>query len=1451
LGLAAPAFGVGNVVISQVWGGSSTGTGTSTLPKSDYVELFNRTANPISLSGWSIAVASSGTSTTYAQQNLAGTIQPYSYYLIQCFATPATTGIDLPTPDITYTTTTSNLGSTTGKVVLRDITTVIGAVGCPTFDTHLIDLVTYGTTTTTCREGAANAPAGSATGSGLAIFRTAGGCVDTDQNGADFATGVPAPHTSAFPSTGGCTLGACCNNSTGLCSTATSGGCTSTGGTYRGDGTTCPPTPACPANGACCTGTSTCSLLTTAGCTAVAGIYQGDATVCTPNPCATACCFADGTCCNMPTATCVSQGGTFGAVAVTCSAAGNCIPVPANDLCSNAIALSAGVPVIGNNFAATFTGDGPTTGCLSSVSQSSKGVWYRFTPAATSTFEFSTCGTLFDCELQVFLIPNCADSGTWSRIGCDDDLCPTGTVSFCGTTSSSLASLVSGIQLNAGVQYHVRVALHGSSATGGGNFTLVVNDQGPSATGACCYALNGACEIRTALSCTGASPVGVYQGDATVCSPIPCTGVYGACCFAGGACESRLVTACTGTNIYQGDGTTCFPNPCITGACCNNTTGACTSTLPTGCSATTSTYQGDLTVCSPSPCPPAGACCNSGACAAITQAICASPASWQGAGTVCSPNPCTQPPAPTNDECASAIALSAGVPVNGYTTGASASTIAALCTTAAPIDVYYSFTPTTTAAYRFTLTPQAASAATSLSVGAICPSFDDTLFCATATTAATNSSELALQAGVPVYVRAGVASAPGVFSLVVNATGTPIGACCAAAGACSITLSTGCTGTSVFQGDGSACETTACPAITLTTRYSCGVHVGGAASTTYTVAVGPGVGSGVVATFTLPDSFGFTSSSPVGIYASNTLTVTLGAFSGTQAIQINGVGASAGYGIIGASLTVGSGTVTLANQTYYVGPAASGPLQVMLTDMSGGPNTIQPLGATIPLSAEAFSRPFASPNGTRWICSVGTSAGRVLLAGTTNPFAYEVVAQEGVSVVDPGETVGAFDYAMGINNSGQFTFSTTTSAASNNDVILRGQVGVPGYTVIAREGGDASAAFAAGDAATFTATLNNTFAIRENGRVVFQSTVSGTIGGAAVTTSNDACIFEGDGTTLTLVAREGIDTPAGGTGTYASWGLPTSSDASKTIFVRGTSDYYAACDLNGSTTTDDVTVLSGATDLVEGGTITDLSGVIVSNLAVQLTANGDRYAYGTSTPTDWCQRNGTVIAQTDSPIFAGSSDVWDDAIYSPTFFGIAGNGVGDYVVAGTFLSTFYPRNASLVANNARMVATENDPLDLNGNGVNDDGAYIGTFRDDRFFLTDDGWLYFVARVRTNCNATPDTNGVFPDVGSALVRARIFDTGACCAGSTCSAITAAACTGPNTHFAGAGTACNAPGNPVTPCCKANFNQINGITVQDIFDFLASWFANSPQADINGGGNAVQDIFDFLASWFAGC
>lgn len=95
-------------------------------------------------------------------------------------------------------------------------------------------------------------------------------------------------------------------------------------------------------------------------------------------------------------------------------------------------------------------------------------------------------------------------------------------------------------------------------------------------------------------------------------------------------------------------------------------------------------------------------------------------------------------------------------------------------------------------------------------------------------------------------------------------------------------------------------------------------------------------------------------------------------------------------------------------------------------------------------------------------------------------------------------------------------------------------------------------------------------------------------------------------------------------------------------------------------------------------------------------------------------------------------------------------------------------------------------------------------------------------------------------------------GACCHGSTCASAVEASCTGFAMHWAGAATVCNAPGSLTGPCCKGDFNQAGGVTVQDIFDFLVAYFAGDPSADINElDGVTVGDIFTFLVAYFGGC
>jgi predicted extracellular nuclease len=169
--LAAPASAASpDIVVSQVYGGG--GNSGATL-KNDFIELYNRGSEPVSVDGWSVQYASA-TGTSWTPTALAGTIRPGRYYLVQ-EAAGANGTQDLPEPDARGT---IAMSATAGKV------RVVTGGG------DVRDLVGYGGAN---ESETAPAPGLSNT---TADLRNGGGTVDTDNNAADFTAGAPNPRNS-------------------------------------------------------------------------------------------------------------------------------------------------------------------------------------------------------------------------------------------------------------------------------------------------------------------------------------------------------------------------------------------------------------------------------------------------------------------------------------------------------------------------------------------------------------------------------------------------------------------------------------------------------------------------------------------------------------------------------------------------------------------------------------------------------------------------------------------------------------------------------------------------------------------------------------------------------------------------------------------------------------------------------------------------------------------------------------------------------------------------------------------------------------------------------------------------------------------------------------------------------------------------------------------------------
>jgi hypothetical protein len=196
LALAVPALAVSpDVVISQVYGGGGNAGG---VYRQDFVELFNRSSSPVTISGWSLQYGSAtGTSLGSSPTNLfsfpsGSIIQAHSYFLIGMAPGADTTQPALPTVDATGP---IAISGTTGKIALLTTTPAPPAY-CT--NTTIRDLVGWGLTAN-CFE---TAPAGIAANSKAVIrlSNTPGylGDLDTDNNSTDFMVATPVAHNSAF-----------------------------------------------------------------------------------------------------------------------------------------------------------------------------------------------------------------------------------------------------------------------------------------------------------------------------------------------------------------------------------------------------------------------------------------------------------------------------------------------------------------------------------------------------------------------------------------------------------------------------------------------------------------------------------------------------------------------------------------------------------------------------------------------------------------------------------------------------------------------------------------------------------------------------------------------------------------------------------------------------------------------------------------------------------------------------------------------------------------------------------------------------------------------------------------------------------------------------------------------------------------------------------------------------
>lgn len=195
LALKASASIAEQVVISQVYGG---GGNSEAIYSNDFIELYNPTAEEISLEGWSVQKASS-TGTSWQKINLTGVIKPYGYYLIQGKAGVSVT--DKPLPQYDDHDAGFDMGAKSGKVALVNHTEQLTGKN----PANLVDFVGFGTGTEGFEGSGPTVNLSNATSAQRRPYANTepasglGSAWDSNDNALDFVAASPVPRNSQSP----------------------------------------------------------------------------------------------------------------------------------------------------------------------------------------------------------------------------------------------------------------------------------------------------------------------------------------------------------------------------------------------------------------------------------------------------------------------------------------------------------------------------------------------------------------------------------------------------------------------------------------------------------------------------------------------------------------------------------------------------------------------------------------------------------------------------------------------------------------------------------------------------------------------------------------------------------------------------------------------------------------------------------------------------------------------------------------------------------------------------------------------------------------------------------------------------------------------------------------------------------------------------------------------------
>ncbi len=456
------------------------------------------------------------------------------------------------------------------------------------------------------------------------------------------------------------------------------------------------------------------------------------------------------------------------------------------------------------------------------------------------------------------------------------------------------------------------------------------------------------------------------------------------------------------------------------------------------------------------------------------------------------------------------------------------------------------------------------------------------------------------------------------------------------------------------------------------------------------------------------------------------------------------------------------GSVGVAALLCACGMASAGapaPISAIYTKVAGSPTEVVPGavdGAGMP-AVTTFRQLFQftiSPDGSQWAVRASNQLGadfeNIVLMGSGTTGTKFLQESEAVPAGAAGELVDFFGSGFGrFNDANDFAFSLRA----------RGGVASVFQKVLVWDGAVFTLPIQMGDlytgladtGATGDEAVGNSIGsihILNDGRIGSQdSTVTG-----IATTRRPVCAYDLAGFRQSNVS---IVTGLGGVGveTVSSIGgnnFYTTTDGTKWGFVG---DIARPTGFSNALIVNDEVIMRQQQPL-PGSASTFFDGTALGAYGDEIYCRGGLGLTSATGGFAW-RSDGLLVEAGDEIVLPATGETW----IGTSFSGFSGNRNGDWLLVGR-TSAAEATNDVIVLNGETVIVREGDGVDVDGNGILDDDCFIGhatntssAYTPDTAFVTDDGWLYFMANIKNAAGVGYNSSAL--GSANALLRVRAF------------------------------------------------------------------------------------------------